>query len=244
MLKTATSSEKAKTDPRVLLDARTAIANGTITNSAQLEPYIRDGYLTAGDVNILFNDLKAPDKPELIRITRFLDLAKNLIAKPDPLLGIPDPDGLTSFNAFTYAFEKAYAKGIEKGLSPEELLDPSNKNSLFPLISNYQKNITEIINGTATKMLSDAAKEEPPEEESGTLMQDVKKFLFGPPSTVDANQPVAPKPDSANAELGSVYEKPKMVTTQSDYDAVEGGEYYVGPDNIVRQKLPIPGVKN
>jgi hypothetical protein len=256
LLKSATSSEKAKEDPLVLLEARTAIANGEITDPKQLEPYILQGHLTAGNANTLFNDLKT-DKPELVRITRFMDLAKNLIAKPDPLLGIPDPDGLTSYNAFTYAFEKAYAEGIKKGLSSEELLDPSSKNSLFSLISNYQKSLEEIISGQATKILSTAPPEQAPETGSGVL-QAVEEFLFGPPSTVDANQPAASKPVDtantdyqayidiaiANAPLGSVYEKPKMVTTQSDYDEVKGGEYYVGPDNIVRQKLPIPEVKN
>jgi len=154
LLKSATSSEKAKEDPLVLLDARKAIARGLVTSAEQLEPYIQKGNLTAGNVNTLFNDLKAPDKPELVRITRFLDLAKNLIAKPDPLLGIPDPDGLTSYNAFTYAFEKAYDKKIKEGFTQEQLLDPSNKDSLFPLIKYYQRSIEEIISGTAKKIQS------------------------------------------------------------------------------------------
>jgi hypothetical protein len=154
MLKNATSSEKAKEDPLVLLEARTAIAEGTVTNTAQLEPYIQKGNLTAGSVNILFTDLKSPDKLELVRKTRFMDLAKNLIAKPDPQFGIPDPEGLTSYNAFLYSFEKEYAQKIKEGLTPEQLLDPSNKDSLLPLIKYYQRSIVEIISGKSKNIQS------------------------------------------------------------------------------------------
>jgi hypothetical protein len=154
LLKSATSSEKAKEDPLVLLAARTAIANGEITDTKQLEPYIQQGYLTAGNVNTLFNDLNSPDKLELKRKTEFLNLAKNRIAQPDPQFGIPDPEGLTSYNAFLYAFEKEYDKKIKEGFTQEQLLDPSNKDSLFPLIKYYQRSIEEIISGTAKKIQS------------------------------------------------------------------------------------------
>lgn len=119
-----------------------------LTDENELNAYLGKG--------LSLNSLKNLRKEVLLKGTRsgeteanlkksFVDLARGALVKTNPYLGIKDPVGEANYQAFSSEFFDEYEKQRKKGKTPQELLSPTSKDYLGPILFKYQNTPIQII---------------------------------------------------------------------------------------------------
>jgi len=151
------NKKDTKPDATAYLEITTDIQSGKITSTDQLEPYVRSAKIGISEINTLRTLIDNPDKLETKQITQFINSAKNVIIGKNEF-GVEDPLAQDQFLAFTYQFDKKYKEGIAKGLTPNQLLDPTQNTSLWPMVGTYKRSLSEIIKSQAAEMMRNSGK--------------------------------------------------------------------------------------
>lgn len=149
------NKKDTKPDAASYLEITNKIQSGEIVSTDQLEPWVRSGKIGISEINTLRTLIDNPDKLETKQKTQFLQSAKNVIIGKNEF-GIEDPIAQDQYLAFTYQFDKKYKEGIAKGLTPNQLLDPTQNTSLWPMVKTYQRPLTEIIKEQAARMMRES----------------------------------------------------------------------------------------
>jgi len=147
------NKEEAKVDPVTFneLFARINLPDGDpnkLLNENELNAFVGRG-LDYQSINQLRNEIQGTRTIEGKRASDLkksvMDEARRQLIKIDPITKQADPDGSTSFQAFTSFFLNEYDRLIREGKTPEQLTDPNSKDYLGKEIFKYKKTPMEII---------------------------------------------------------------------------------------------------
>lgn len=124
-----------------------------ITDPNVLNTYIASGDLSVQDGKMLRAEIqKTPEgKREQQLKANFLKVAQANLVKPDAL-GVKDPQGQESYQAFTSDFLPAYDKARAGGATAQQLLDPNSPQYMGNMIRPYVKSPQQKMNAMAQSM--------------------------------------------------------------------------------------------
>lgn len=145
--------------------------NGELNDPSQLVPYITQpnglSVQEAQNVASLLDD----ERDQAVKT--FVNGAKATITGSNDLLGIPDPEGDQNFSAFLFDVQKQLQAGKKKGLTAQDLFDPSSKDYIgSKLISSYRKTPQEKMEALTRNLQNQNAIVDPQARKSGESLQD------------------------------------------------------------------------
>lgn len=155
------NNEKLKTDPAVFTDLFTRIHlpatdPKALNDENELNVYVSRGVLKLEDAIKLRKEMQdkgtqAGDIEGQLK-KGLTDIAQGKLTKSNPLTRFKDPVGDANYQKWLSDFLTRYNDGKKKGLTPQQMLTPGEKEYLGNNIDNYVRSQTDVIKDTVRSL--------------------------------------------------------------------------------------------
>lgn len=107
----------------------------------------------------------------------FTDMAKNQLTKTNEMTGLKDPNGDEQYHAFLTDFTNKYQSEVQKGKTPDQLLNPKSPDYMGNMLQNYVKTPNQIMQDMAAQVRNVPAPSAPKKESPWSIF--TKEFGAG-----------------------------------------------------------------